>query len=89
MVDVGWRLPSGEFLTPDNYTLDVHVTGVGKALVADNTMKAIILLTINALSYQHAGMYSCEIQDITTPGAEWITEEVHLQLRGNNWCLPS
>ncbi len=83
MVDVGWRLPSGEFLTPDNDTVEFHVSDVGTSIHADNTTKAVIILTIFGLSYQHAGMYSCEVRDTTSPGAEWITAKVDLQLTGN------
>ncbi len=83
MVDVGWRLPSGEFLTPDNDTAEFHVSDVGTVVHADNTTEAVIILTIFGLSYQHAGMYSCEVRDTTTPGAEWIAAKVDLQLTGN------
>ncbi len=82
MVDVGWRLPSGEFLTPNNDTSDIHISDVGTSTRADNTTEAVIILTITGLSYQHAGTYSCEARDTTTPGAEWITAKVDLQLRG-------
>ncbi len=85
MVDVGWRLPSGEFLTPDNDTVEFHVSDVGSSIQADNTTEAVIILTIFGLSYQHAGSYACEVRDTTTAGAEWITAEVDLQLRGTDY----
>ncbi len=84
-VDVGWRLPSGEFLTPDNDTSDIHISDVRTSTRADNTTEAVTILTITSLSSQHAGMYSCEVRDTTTPGAEWNAATVDLQLRGINY----
>ncbi len=85
MVDVGWRLPSGEFLTHVNDTVEFHVSDVRTSTRADNTTETVIVLTITGLSSQHAGMYSCEVRDTTTPGAEWNAATVDLQLRGNNY----
>ncbi len=82
MVDVGWRLPSGEFLTQVNDTEEIHVSEVGDSALADNTTKDVFIVTIFAVSYQHAGIYSCEVRDTATPGAGWITAELDLQLRG-------
>ncbi len=82
MVDVGWRLPSGEFLTPVNDTEDIHISDVGDLAQADNTTRDVFIVTIFAMSHQHAGIYSCEVRDTATPGAGWITAEVDLQLRG-------
>ncbi len=82
MVDVGWRLPSGEFLTPGNDTETIHVSDVGDSEQLDNTTKDVFIVIIFVLSYQHAGIYSCEVRDRATPGAGWITAEVDLQLRG-------
>ncbi len=82
MVDVGWRLPSGEFFTHVNDTEEIHVSEVGDSAQADNTTRDVFIVTIFVLSYQHAGIYSCEVRDRATPEAGWITAEVDLQLRG-------
>ncbi len=85
-VDIGWRLPSGEFLTPDNDTSEIQVSGKGTSAQPHNYTRSVTTLFIsNFLSYQHAGVYSCEVRDTATPGAEWITAEVDLQLRGTNY----
>ncbi len=79
MVEHGWRLPSGEFLTPDNDTDQIQVSEIGTSQLANNVTVSLI---IYPLSYQHAGVYSCEVRDTTTPGAEWVAAQVELQLRG-------
>ncbi len=82
MVEQGWRLPSGEFLTPDNDTDQIQVSEIGTSQLANNVTVSIIVIIINQLSYQHAGVYSCEVRDTTTLGAEWVAAQVELQLRG-------
>ncbi len=82
MVEHGWRLPSGEFLAPDNDTDQIQVLEIGHLQLANNVNVSVLVIIINQLSYQHAGVYSCEVQNTTTPGAEWVTAQVELQLRG-------
>ncbi len=82
MVEHGWRLPSGEFLTPDNDTNQIQVSEIGTSQMSNNVNISVLVIIINQLSYQHAGVYSCEVQNTTTPGAEWVTAQVELQLRG-------
>ncbi len=82
MVEHGWRLPSGEFLTPDNYSDPIQVLEIGTSQLANNMNISVLVIIINQLSYQHAGVYSCEVRDTTTAGVEWVIAQVELQLRG-------
>lgn len=83
-VNHGWRLPSGEFLTPDNHTSQFQVSALGRSRRVNNAADwyTVMVFTINALSYELAGEYSCEVQDSTTPRAEWTAAVVELQLQG-------
>ncbi len=80
MVEHGWRLPSGEFLTTENDTDQIQVSEIGASQLPGNMNVSVLVVIINQLSYQHAGLYSCEVQN--TPGAEWVAAQVELQLRG-------
>ena len=83
MVDHGWRLPSGNFLVEDNETNPRYrVEPISVGFKEGNVSNIVTVLTINGLSYQDAGVYSCEVRDTTTPNSEWITAPVELQLQG-------
>ncbi len=81
MVEHGWRLPSGEILTPANNTDQIQVQ-IGTSVLDNEMNETVLVIIITQLSYQFAGVYSCEVRDTTTPGAEWVTAQVELQLRG-------
>ncbi len=82
MMEHGWRLPSGEFLTPDNDTDQFQIPEIGTSQLANNMNISVFVILITQLSYQFAGVYSCGVRDTTTPGAKWVTAQVELQLRG-------
>lgn len=85
LVELRWLLPSGAYSTSSNDTYE-YIVSLGTPPEFDHTSSSIALLTINFLSYRHAGEYFCEVRDTTTPSTGWTAAAVELQLPGNIKC---
>ena len=74
-----WNLPNGNIVTEDTTGRFIVYQGPGGG-------RLDVLLLIDQLSYQDAGVYTCEVMDLdpTIPDASWIPATVELQLNGKN-----
>ena len=78
-IAIRWTLPNGTMIpqgTTDRLFVD---QGSGRTMDRIN-----VVLIISQLSYQDAGVYTCEVMDLTIPDAPWIPATVELQLNGKN-----
>ena len=79
-IAIRWNLPNGNIVTEGitgRFFVDDEPGGLGRLNV---------VLFIDQLSYQDAGVYTCEVMDLdpTIPDAPWIPATVELQLNGKN-----
>ena len=79
-IAIRWNLPNGNIVTEGTtgrFFVEQGLGGLGRLNV---------LLLISQLSYQDAGVYTCEVMDLdpTIPDAPWIPATVELKLNGKN-----
>ena len=78
-IAIRWTLPNGTMVTEG--TTERFFVDQGSGVQMD---RINVIVLIDQPSYRDAGVYTCEVMDLTISDAPWIPATVELQLDGKN-----